>query len=82
MEHITQGVVRPLHRAGGLIQQPCRNPQHGRLPAPGRTDYRHELALLDLEADVSERLSAIRERLGDLFESKRRVTACIAVALN
>jgi hypothetical protein len=47
------------------------HPQRGRLPAAGRADQDHELAVGNLEAQVTDRTHSVVEDLRDVLERHR-----------
>ena len=55
-------------RAAGDLLQPGDRPQRGGLAAPGRADEHHELAVLDVKAQVVNGLDAARVRLFHVIE--------------
>ena len=69
-------VVDPLaadeHVAGGDVLQPDDHPQQRRLPAAGRPDEDHELAVGDVEADVVHGGEAVAVLLDDVASSRSR----------
>jgi len=62
-------LVADAHLALGHVLEPHDHPQQRRLPAAGRPDQDHELAVLDLELDVVHGLGAVREPAAHVLES-------------
>ena len=57
---VVDDAVADLDRAAADLLQAGDRPQRGRLAAPGRADEHHELAVLDVEAEVVDGPDAAR----------------------
>jgi hypothetical protein len=61
-------VAADLQLALRDVLEPGDHPERGGLPAAGRPDEDHELAVLDLEVHVPDGLVAVREALCHVLE--------------
>jgi hypothetical protein len=59
------------HVAAGDVLQPDDHAEQGRLPAAGRADEDHELAVVDVQADVVHRGEAVAVLLDDVAHLDR-----------
>ena len=65
---VVDDLAADLQLAVGDVLQPGDHPQRGRLPAAGRADEDHELAVGDVEVHILDGLVAVAVALGDVLE--------------
>ena len=75
LEHVAQIVVGQVVRPVGVFQQAGRNLQDCRLPATRWAHDGDELALVNIEADVVERMCSVWKNHGHRVERQKSIRA-------